>query len=79
MALKRVHSFSERRRGCAVRFVPIWQDSLDTVFRDIWRSWPMALLHMYKEPIMRMMMITLKVASLVEPGCGEVGARLDLH
>jgi hypothetical protein len=27
--------------------VPIWRDSLDTAFRDIWRSWPM-LLHVYK-------------------------------
>jgi len=24
-----------------VRFVPIWEDSLDTVYRDMSRSWPM--------------------------------------
>jgi hypothetical protein len=50
-------------RSVIVQFVPIWQDSLDTVFRDIARSWPMAILHMYKEPMRMMVMITLKVAS----------------
>lgn len=48
-------------RGCAI--VPIWRDSLDTVFRGIWRSWPMPILHIGIQRSCRRMAITLKVAS----------------